>query len=369
MSDRVLEEIAALKDEDWALREEAATLLGEFRDPRAVGPLVEALHDEDRAVREAATTALRKIGPPAAPALIVALQDPNGNVQEAAVAILKDVAPPEAVEPLIGCLTSKNWIVRMHAAKALGNLGDERPVRQLIPLLMDSVKAVRVDATDALAQIGRPALATLLAAVRHEEWVLRLHACEALGKIGAEEAVVPLCEVMLHDRDMAVRQDAAKALGSIGHPAAFEALEKAVTDLSVRPYAVDALGKLKDPRAIPILIDVVAGNNRPANARRVPVCGDESGALDVEEMEVQIFAVGGLAEIGDDRAIQPLIRALKDTRLRAAAASALSKMGLRIAAPLLAAMKTETDSNILSHARGILSAVGWRPAPTMKEGV
>src|SRR5437879_4443851 len=276
MSDRVLEEIAALKDEDWALREEAATLLGEFRDPRAVGPLVEALHDEDRAVREAATTALRKIGPPAAPALIVALQDPNGNVQEAAVAILKDVAPPEAVEPLIGCLTSKNWIVRMHAAKALG---------------------------------------------------------------------------------------------SIGHPAAFEALEKAVTDLSVRPYAVDALGKLKDPRAVPILIDVVAGKNRPANARRVPVCGDESGALDVEEMEVQIFAVGGLAEIGDDRAIQPLIRALKDTRLRAAASAALSKMGLRIAAPLLAAMKTETDSNILSHARGILSAVGWRPAPTMKEGV
>jgi hypothetical protein len=27
MSDRVLEEIAALKDEDWALRENAATLL------------------------------------------------------------------------------------------------------------------------------------------------------------------------------------------------------------------------------------------------------------------------------------------------------------------------------------------------------
>src|SRR5438445_10678174 len=154
MSDRVLEEIAALKDEDWALREEAATLLGEFRDPRAVGPLVEALHDEDRAVREAATTALRKIGPAAAPALIVALQDPNGNVQEAAVAILKDVATPEAVEPLIGCLTSKNWIVRMHAAKALGNLGDERPVHQLIPLLMDSVKAVRVDATDAWPRTG-----------------------------------------------------------------------------------------------------------------------------------------------------------------------------------------------------------------------
>src|SRR3989475_1625328 len=240
--------------------------------------------------------------------LLAALQDPNSNVQEVAVAILKDLPTHEAVEPLIGCLTSKNWIMRMHAAKALGNLGDERAVRHLIPLLMDSVKAVRVDATDALAEIGRPAVATLLAALRHEEWILRLHACEALGKIGAEEAVAPLCEVMLHDRDMAVRQDAAKALGSLGHPAAFEALAKAVADLSVRPYAVDALGKVKDPRAVPILIDVVAGKNRPANTRKVPVCGDESGELDVEEMEVQIFAIGGVGGDGGGGGREAVLR-------------------------------------------------------------
>src|SRR3989442_12893635 len=109
MSDRVLEEIAALKDEDWALREEAATLLGDFRDPRAVGPLVEALHDKDRAVRDAATTALRKIGPAAAPALLAALQDPNSNVQEAAVAVLKDVAAPEAVGPFVRSPAGEDW--------------------------------------------------------------------------------------------------------------------------------------------------------------------------------------------------------------------------------------------------------------------
>jgi HEAT repeat protein len=366
MCDRVLEEIAALKDEDWALREDAATLLGEFRDPRAVGPLVEVLHDEDRAVRDAAAGALRKIGPPAVPALIVALQDPNGNVQEAAVSILKDLPDPRALEPLIECLSSQNWIVRMHAAKGLGVLGDERAVPALLPLLTDPVKAVRVDATDALARIGRPALATLLAALRHQEWILRLHACEALGKIGAEEAVGPLCRVLLGDRDTAVRQDAAKALGSIGSPAALEPLTKVLADVTVRPFAVEALGKLKDPRAVDTLIDVVTGRSRPARARKVTVCGDESGELDVEEMEVQIFAIGGLAEIGDDRAIDPLIRALKDTRLRSAAAGALGKMGLRIAGPLLEAMKIETDSNILFHARAILSEVGWRPKVVMK---
>ncbi len=368
MSDRVLEEIAALKDEDWALREDAATLLGEFRDPRAVGPLIDALRDEDRAVRDAATSALRKIGPPIVPSVLAILKDPNGNVQEIAVGLLKDLPDAQCVDPLIGCLTSQNWVVRMHAAKGLGPIGETRAVSHLVPLLMDTVKAVRADATDALARIGRPAVASLLAALQHEEWILRLHACEALGKIGAEDAVEPLCQAMLHDRDTAVRQDAAKALGGIGSPKALDALVLALKNVDVRPYAVEALGKLKDARAVDTLIDVVKGRGRPDNLRRTPVCGSESGDMDVEEMETQIFAIGGLAELNDERAIVPLIGALKDTRLRAAAASALGKMGLRVAPPLLAAMKTETDSNILFHARAVMTTVGWRPAATMKEG-
>jgi HEAT repeat protein len=51
MADSVAEQIAALKDEDWAIREEAATMLGTLRDPRAVAPLVSVLRDDDRAVR------------------------------------------------------------------------------------------------------------------------------------------------------------------------------------------------------------------------------------------------------------------------------------------------------------------------------
>ena len=39
MADTVTEQIAALSDEDWAIREEAATLLGELNDARAVLPL------------------------------------------------------------------------------------------------------------------------------------------------------------------------------------------------------------------------------------------------------------------------------------------------------------------------------------------
>ena len=69
MADSVAEQIAALKDEDWAIREEAAMTLGTFRDPRAVGPLVGLLRDADRAVRQAAIDALTAIGEPSVPDL------------------------------------------------------------------------------------------------------------------------------------------------------------------------------------------------------------------------------------------------------------------------------------------------------------
>ena len=61
MVDEVAEQMAALRDKDWAIREEAARLLGQLKDPRAVTPLVSLLRDQDRSVREAAVEALRAI--------------------------------------------------------------------------------------------------------------------------------------------------------------------------------------------------------------------------------------------------------------------------------------------------------------------
>ena len=69
MADTVSEQIAALSDEDWAIREEAATLLGALNDARAVLPLTKLLRDTDRAVREAAIGSLSALGSASVPAL------------------------------------------------------------------------------------------------------------------------------------------------------------------------------------------------------------------------------------------------------------------------------------------------------------
>ena len=182
MADSVSEQIAALNDEDWAIREEAAIALGGFRDPRAVGPLVCLLRDADRAVRQAAIGALTAIGEPSVPVLGLCLSDPQPGVQEAASSVLASIADERVLLPLIDALGNQDWIVRMHAAKALGRIKDARAIDPLIPLLQDKVKAVREEATIALAEIGDAALPSLLEALKHPEWLVRLHAVEALGE-------------------------------------------------------------------------------------------------------------------------------------------------------------------------------------------
>lgn len=128
MADTISEQIAALSDEDWAIREEAAALLGSLKDPRAVLPLTRALHDTDRAVRDAAIGALASIGEPSMMALATCLTDPALHVQEAASAVLATLADSRVFVPLVEALGSRDWIVRMHAAKGLGRIGDPSAV-------------------------------------------------------------------------------------------------------------------------------------------------------------------------------------------------------------------------------------------------
>ena len=224
MADTVSEQIAALSDEDWAVREEAAAMLGSFKDPRAVMPLTRALHDTDRAVREAAIGALSSIGEPSVPALATCLGDPALHVQEAASAILASLADARVFAPLVAALSSRDWIVRMHAAKALGRIGDPEAVPVLMPLLQDKVKAVREEVSGALAAIGGVAVLALIQALQHEEWLVRLHAVEALGKLNSSDAVEPLLQALFNDRDSAIREDVVRALGAIGDARAVDYL-------------------------------------------------------------------------------------------------------------------------------------------------
>ncbi len=356
MADNVLEQIAALNDHDWAIREEAAQALGTYGDARAVAPLVRALKDQDGAVRQAATLALTRMGEAAVLPLADRLLDQDLGMQESAASILARIGDVRVVEKLVAALGSPDWIVRMHAARGLGRIGDPRSISPVMRLLQDKVKAVREEAATALVSIGKPAVPVLLEALRHDDWLVRLHAIEALGKVRAPEAVEPLLGLLFTDRDTAVREDTARALGDIGDARAVRFLLVAMKEVGLRPLAIEALGKIGDRQAVPALVAVVTGADRPAESRRVEGCGEAYDA----EMLAKGAAVRALGLIRDDATVPTLIEALRDTTVRSEAAAALVRFGERAIPSLLEMVRKEQDGNLLYHIKETLAAVGWR---------
>ena len=356
MQDPVAEQIAALKDEDWAIREEAATLLGGLKDPRAVCPLISTLRDRDRSVREAAIKALTSIGESSVPALGACLTDPELSVQEAASAVLASIADARVFDPLVRALRSSDWIVRMHAAKALSRIKDPGSIQSLIPLLHDKVKAVREETSSALAAIGEAAIPALLEMLTHQDWLVRLHAVESLGKTKSQNAVEPLLSALFNDGDSAVREDVIRALGEIRDPRAVEFLFTVMKEPGLRTLAVEALGRIGDRRAVPILIEVVTGANPPKTTRSVSGCGDQWN----EEVITQAAAVRALGAIGDESALPTLVAALEPTFTRADAAAALARFGSKAIPLLLSLLTGPRDENVRYHVKETLALVGWR---------
>jgi HEAT repeat protein len=117
---------------------------------------------------------------------------------------------------------------RFLAARFLGELKAREAVRPLTQLLRAGDRATRSSAAEALAKIGEAeAVPELIERLRQEEDVVpRTFAITALGKLGDERALKPLCD-LLADDDVLVRQSAADALGVLGHPDAVEPLRQA----------------------------------------------------------------------------------------------------------------------------------------------
>jgi HEAT repeat protein len=149
------------------------------------------------------------IGAPAVEPLIGELQ--YGGWQAAEV--LGQIGDTRAVEPLIAALKDEDSFVRWQAAEALGQIGDTRAVEPLIAALKDESKQVRGPAAEALRRIGDArTVESLIAALKDESKQVRGPAAEVLGQIGNPRAVEPLIEALKDDDNNDVRIAAARAL-------------------------------------------------------------------------------------------------------------------------------------------------------------
>jgi HEAT repeat protein len=384
--------LAAMKHQDWRVREEVAKALGEIGDGRAAEPLGAALKDGDHMVRLAAVEALGQLGDPrAVQPLVAALKDEVKIVQHAAAKALGKIDDPRTVERLVAALKDTRWDVHRDVLKAavevLGKLGAPQGVDALVDVLyqmrlsdagsMELLVAalsrqgvdVRRAAAWALGKIGDPrSVQPLVAALKDQSLDVRAAAAEALQVIdrdwhqseAAREAVSELL-LALKDERLDVRAAAAKALGEIGDPQTTEALLAALKDeySVVRKAAAEALGKIGDPRAIGPLLELPAPPTLPADEADNERARAWVNELRLDDRRLRRTVAEALEKF-EQAAMEPLLVGLKDERwwVRETAAWALGRIGDAPAIEPLAAALGDENWNVREAAAEALELIG-----------
>lgn len=208
--------ISDLGNKDWRMRVKAAEELGKRKETKAVVPLIASLRNEDADVVAAAGRALVLIGQPAVPELIQAMKnDPfcfNTEPDIAGASKVLAMMGEVASRQVIASLQDDDYRIRVNAAKVLGEIGDPQAVVPLCAAMKDEIWRVRVNARWALEKIGQPAVGALIPLLNSGEPGLREAAAMALGRIKDPRAIPVLQTAFKEDKNNLVRARAARAL-------------------------------------------------------------------------------------------------------------------------------------------------------------
>lgn len=185
----------------------------------------------------------------------------------AAAFTLGDMASKRAVPDLLRVLDDRVRDVRMAAARSLGRV---RAVETIGPLVAAGVsgRVPRDVANLALLDIGPAAVPHLLDLASDPDPAIRSSALELVGLLGAAGDAEPVLDY-LTDPAAAVRMTTAGALGRLGAAEARDALMRALDDRvpAVRAAAANALGQIGGRQATEALLPVARTDTfEPARA-------------------------------------------------------------------------------------------------------
>lgn len=307
----------------------AAEQLERMGDRRAIPPLLRALR---RHPLPGAARALASFDVDAAIPLIVDYLEDDFVRDRMAAALL--AFGPQAIEPLIKTLQRRTCLGdeetpasigrRAAAARVLGELGEARAVEALRPLLREPALEVRVEAAVALTHLAEgevfaEAASTLIAALDAEPARLSWRAEEGLSVAGAAavDLIARALEAALVEGDSAMGPLSQatlvrmiRLLGRCPSPGVVSVLRSVAidSDLTLRAEAIRALGRLRDPEGMPLLVYVLEKDENPG---------------------MRAVAAEALGMFTREAVVGPLVGALQDRHptVRQAAAHALTKLG------------------------------------------
>jgi HEAT repeat protein len=178
------------------------------------------LGDANEAVRAAAVAFFGTHKERSAPVLIQALQRPQTAV--AAAEALGQIGEREALVPLTDALRHGPPEAKRSAARALGRLGVTELTGEFVTMLQTGDALTRVAAIEALGWLKEPrAVEPLIGALSDTNPEARRAASDALAAIG-RPAVAPLAK-LADSQDEWIREGSRRALGSIDDPDARQA--------------------------------------------------------------------------------------------------------------------------------------------------
>ncbi|MDK1031541.1 MAG: HEAT repeat domain-containing protein, partial [Planctomycetia bacterium] len=350
-------------------------LTGEFKKPSEASPFALAPM-EDRTVWSAAVTALVRLDDKSiVPYLKEELAKGDDEKRKAQIVdALRQLAGDEGDKIALGIyrkqLDSKDASVQAAAAVALASLGDKSSVPKMKTLAKSfPADATRLNVLRALVQLGHregvPALLSDIIGNRKGSHHTPLHALALARQIKAVECVPTIVKRIIEEEGMYFfRYRGAAALIELGDPAGIEALihkklmkgphayggwvvmeglarfkDERVVDalieyledkndlIRMRALAAQSLGRIGNPKAVPVLVNELRDEQMTGHAARVRV--KAAGALVAivkENEESAKLVIGPLVEVA---------RGERDLSVRRAAMSALVDLRAPEATPLL----------------------------------
>lgn len=304
--------------------------LGRIGDPKSVPALISYLRSSYFIVRQAAVTALIRFGPGVTELVLPVLSYNTSDIEP----LLRDARDREHPE------------LQMRALKALAGLEDHRAVACLKQLVEAGLPDVQEAASQALYQTGcaawgrccalkvlaevadASAVPRLLPSLEDDSDNVRFEAVRALGKLGGAEAIRHLIRTIRKDRAEFIRSEAMLVLRTAGQgqPGVLEAALHGLKDGSreVRCQSARILGSYLDAKSILPLLKSMADPHwsvRESAENALLNFGRDAVAPLMEALEspswtTRFRAARLLGEIGDPKAVAPLMMALARRRER-----------------------------------------------------
>ena len=347
---------------------------------------VTGVRDQARAL--AARIASRE-APPTTDILLTAAVSSDWRVRGQAVHGLSQSANDDAVKEVLQILERQHLDLNVLSSALQVLVAARRNVTgPLTRLLKGTDPNLRMHAAQALGLLGdRAALPGLIDALGDDDPNVRFHAMEALGSLRATEAIDALVEIA-HSGDFFLAFPAIEALARIGDPMAVPGLVVLLDHELVRSAVADALGGLGDEECVaPLVQRMNSGMLEPAAVAsaisRIEARYEEGYAAglqirDLSRASVSAEGVGRLSRALDVRqpplkplirvlgwmgkdAIPALVRAFDEASVQAEVSDALESLGTEGVLPIVDRLENGNRSTRLAAA-ALLGRLGDRRA-------